>query len=618
MNETNRKLATILATDCVNFSKYMETDEEKTLRNLNECRKIIDAKISEHGGKIFSTAGDSVVAEFASPVQCVKAAIAFQNNLYQRNEKSITELKLDWRVGIHVDDVIVEENNIMGSGVNVAARLESQCKPGHILVSKIVKEQTDKRIDSEIKADGTRELKNISKEFEVFSVLGLLINDDDFFNDENEDNEDKSQEINSDDNKEKEKSIAPSNKIKIAILPFDNLSKTDDSEFLCEGIFRDLSIEFSRMKEFNVMSHQACLDFKQSGDNAMNFAKKNKIDFLVGGNIRSSGNRIRVSVDLTDALDGSSVFADRMDRTIEDVFDLQDEIVSKLSKELLGNIEIGSLQRIKRKTTENINSYEWLIKGNYHHVRRGKDNNLKALEYFDKAVKLDDSNARAHALKVCTIGSGIGRGWYEDDMKMWNEGMKSIKLGLEADPHDFEVLRISCAISQLNDNLKEAEEYAKKAFQINPNDPKVLNQYGRVLAKTGKQKEGIEKLLYALEINEIPPGSTTPCERYEALVLAYFLDDDNENCVSYTEKIEEDNIQPATWLMGIYCQAKLTDISNIKENSLFKKYENKFNDIVWSEKINGMHLDKNDSKIEKLNTFSNKIFPQLKIVEQTA
>ena len=170
---TERKLATILATDCVNFSKHMEENEELTLSNLNECRKIIDEIIAKFDGKIFSTAGDSVVAEFASPVQCVKAAIEFQDKLYERNEHSLTKLQLSWRVGIHVDDVIVENNNIMGSGVNVAARLESQSEPGKILVSKIVKDQVDKRIDYSIEADGTRKLKNISDEFEVFKVKGL-------------------------------------------------------------------------------------------------------------------------------------------------------------------------------------------------------------------------------------------------------------------------------------------------------------------------------------------------------------------------------------------------------------------------------------------------------------
>ena len=240
MTETNRKLATILATDCVNFSKHMENNEEKTLRNLNECRKIIDKKISDHGGKIFSTAGDSVIAEFASPVQCANAAIEFQNELYKRNDHSITELKLEWRVGIHVDDVIVEENNIMGSGVNVAARLESQCNPGEILVSKIVSDQCNKRVDIKIEPDGTRELKNISDNFEVFKFQGLLIHEDDFLKDESEN-------LNSNNTSETkpEIKIEKSKKLKLAVLPFENLSKDDDSEFLVEGVFRDLIQEFS-------------------------------------------------------------------------------------------------------------------------------------------------------------------------------------------------------------------------------------------------------------------------------------------------------------------------------------------------------------------------------------
>ena len=241
MEKVKRKLATILAADCVNFSKHMEKNEEKTLKNLNDCRVIIDKKIKEFEGRIFNTAGDSVIAEFDSPVQCVKAAIEFQEELIKRNEHSITELRLEWRVGIHVDDVMVEGDNIMGSGVNVAARLESQCKPGQILVSRIVKDQVSKRVDFSIDADGTRELKNISSDFEVFTVGDLSNQDDDFLTKESNDS---NQNSNSIDSKENTK-IEKSKKLKLATLPFENLSKDDDSEFLVEGIFRDLITEFS-------------------------------------------------------------------------------------------------------------------------------------------------------------------------------------------------------------------------------------------------------------------------------------------------------------------------------------------------------------------------------------
>ena len=182
-----------------------------------------------------------------------------------------------------------------------------------------------------------------------------------------------------------------------------------------EGDFRDLITEFSRMQEFDVISHQTSLDFKKSNDDALTFAKKHKIDFLIGGNIRSAGKRIRISVDLTDANDGSVLWGDKYDRILEDIFDIQDEIVQKMSRQLLGNIEISSLQRMKRKPSENLNSYEWLIRGNYHHVRRGKDHNTKAIEAFNKAIELDNNNARAHALKACSIGGGLGKGYYNNN-----------------------------------------------------------------------------------------------------------------------------------------------------------------------------------------------------------
>ena len=147
MAKVNRKLATILATDCVDFSKFMEDLEELTLASLNSCREIIDPIIEEHGGRIFHTAGDSIIAEFGSPVECVNAAMKFQEAISSRNGSIKEGPKLEWRVGIHVDDVIIEGENIYGSGVNIAARLEAQCEPGKIIFSRIVQEQVQKRVN---------------------------------------------------------------------------------------------------------------------------------------------------------------------------------------------------------------------------------------------------------------------------------------------------------------------------------------------------------------------------------------------------------------------------------------------------------------------------------------
>ena len=173
MSEVKRKFATILATDCVSFSKNMAENEDATLSSLNSCRSIIDDYIEQHGGRIFHTAGDSVLAEFNSPIETVNCAINFQDRIYERNE-TLTETDGDrpllWRVGVHCDEVILENDNVYGNGVNIAARLEAQCSPGQILVSRAINEQVVSRIEAISQAAGKKKLKNISDAFEVFSI----------------------------------------------------------------------------------------------------------------------------------------------------------------------------------------------------------------------------------------------------------------------------------------------------------------------------------------------------------------------------------------------------------------------------------------------------------------
>ena len=217
MSQVKRKLATILATDCVGFSKHMEAQEEKTLSSLKACRDIIDPVIVKYSGRIFHTAGDSVIAEFDSPVESVKAAIEFQNLIKLRNEDEDTNPKLSWRVGVHLDDIIIEGDNVYGNGVNIAARLESHAPVGEILISEIVNQQVNNRIEQEIHPLGKIELKNISNNFEVFSLLG----------------DGKNKIIN-------KSSKTINKKPKFAILPFVNTSKDEDSGFLVDGIVEDL------------------------------------------------------------------------------------------------------------------------------------------------------------------------------------------------------------------------------------------------------------------------------------------------------------------------------------------------------------------------------------------
>ena len=363
MSTVKRKLATILATDCVGFSMHMEEQEEKTLASLKACRDIIDPIIEQFSGRIFHTAGDSVIAEFQSPVECANAAIEFQNAILARNKKIEVDPKLLWRVGIHLDDIIIEGDNVYGNGVNIAARLEGQCPVSEILISDIVRQQINKKIDEKIYPLGKVELKNISEAFEVFSILGDGLN------------------------KFKEKSQKSINKkLKFAILPFTNTGNDEDSGFLVDGICEDLITEFSMMREFEILSRQTSLNFKDEKKDIKEFSKEFNLDFIVNGSIRASGKRVRINIELSDARDDSIIWSNKYDRVLDDIFDLQDEIVRKISITLLGEIEISSLQRSKRKPTENISSYEYLLRGKEKHHQFTKEANGEALEYFDKAI----------------------------------------------------------------------------------------------------------------------------------------------------------------------------------------------------------------------------------------
>jgi adenylate cyclase len=390
MSNVKRRLATILATDCVAFSKHMAKDEELTLENLKACRSIIDPLINEYGGSIFYTAGDSVIADFSSPVECVNAAIKFQKAIADRNETMGQNSKLLWRVGVHLDDVIIEGDNIYGNGVNIAARLEAQCAPGQILLSKVVQDQVNQRVSFKIEPAGTKALKNISDSYEVYGIApsgGSVL---------------KSNSVEAEVSKNKDY------KPKIAVLPFSNANNDEDGGFLVDGIVEDLITEFSRVKELEIVSRQSCFDFKETGLDVKTFCKNFGVDFSLTGSIRSSGKRVRISVELSEVESGKAIWSNKFDKVLDDIFDVQDEIVRKISLTLLGEIELSSLQRANRKPTENLTSYEYLLKGKVMHHKIKKEALLESIEFFDKAIKADPNNGQAYAWKGCAIGQGLG------------------------------------------------------------------------------------------------------------------------------------------------------------------------------------------------------------------
>ena len=592
MAKVNRKLATILATDCVGFSKFMETQEELTLANLTACREIIDPIIEEHGGRIFHTAGDSVIADFASPVECVHAAMKFQEALTSRNEKVDEGPKLEWRVGIHVDDVITEGENIYGSGVNIAARLEAQCEPGKILLSRIVQEQVQKRVDFIVSPAGTRALKNISDEFEVFYIAKSM---------DDRGVDDKARSIRAKETP-RVNTEGASKKPRLAILPFTNDGRDQDSNYLADGIVEDLITEFSMIREFEIVSSKTSFDFRDRGGNTAEFAATHKLDFIISGGIRSSGKRVRISLELSEVESGKAVWRDRYDRVIEDVFDLQDEIVRTITISILGEIEISSLQRAKRKATENISSYESLLRGKEMHHKFTREANSQALEFFDQAIEADPSNAQAYAWKACTIGQGIFRGFLEGDPdKFIGDAMDSISSALELNENDFECHRMLSAVYLSQHEYQLAEEHGRRAYDMNPNDPRVLAGYGEVLARLGKPEKGVELLEKALSLDPIPQGQLNSDNRYTDLTMAYFFASDFEKCVEIGEKVEHINFK--SWLFVNYSKSKLGGFD--QNDVYFQEGLKEFKEGNWDLQVDRLHLPDGETQSDLLDFLKN-------------
>ena len=303
-------------------------------------------------------------------------------------------------------------------------------------------------------------------------------------------------------------------------------SANEDSAFLIDGIFEDILTELSMVRQVSVVSRQSSMNFTDSGANVDQFISQFNVNFLIQGSIRSAGPRVRITVSLIDAATQEVLWSKKFDRTLDDIFEVQDEIVRSVIKEILGEIELASLTRAKRKPTENMSSYEFLLKGKEGHHTITAEANAKALKMFDAAIEADPDNAQAYAWKACTLGQAMIRGYTDKPMQeIMPEFTNLMSSALSIDPNDFECHRLQCAVNKMMGDMKSALEHGKKAYDLNPNDPRILQQYGEILLTTGKTEEGCDLTLLALEYDPVAQGQTNSDKRKSDGVFGCVLDD---------------------------------------------------------------------------------------------
>ena len=498
-----RKLAAILAADVVGFSKMMGENEDRTLKNLKACRSLTDESIISNHGRIFGSAGDSIIAEFASPVDAVIAATEFQRNLSLRNEGVTEENIMMFRVGLNLGDVIVEGDNLYGDGVNVASRLEALAEPGGISLSGKFHDEVSRKLDMSFVSTGEQEMKNIQNPIPTFKIeITEIDNTEANSSPEIIDSISKSES----DEKINSESKPPA----IAVLPFTNMSGDPEQEFFVDGITEDIITNLSLWRTFPVISRNSSFTYRGQNQNLKHVANELGARYIVEGSVRKGGNRLRITAQLIDASEDHHLWSEKWDRTLEDVFDVQDEVSEAVARRVAPSITGYEQNRLIRKRPENLTAWEEYLQGlRYYHDRHHTDyedpNLEKARKHFEKAIDLDSTLSDAHAFLAFCGTSELGQRLASDPKKVVDQILASASKSKSLDSENPLAYLALAAGNFFQGELKASVVPAKRAVQLNPSHAISHFWLGLTQAHTGLYEEAESALLKAIELSPVDP-----------------------------------------------------------------------------------------------------------------
>jgi adenylate cyclase len=371
-----RRLAAIVAADVVGYSRLVGADEAGTLARLAALRReIVDQNIDQHAGRLFKETGDGFLVEFASAVQAVTCAMEIQK---QVEAKAGEAQPLRLRVGIHVGDVVVQGDDLMGDGVNIAARIEGIADPGGIAVSRAVYEQVRDRLTASFEDRGEIELKNIRRPVHIFAVGGEKVAPG--------------------------ATLALPDKPSIAVLPFQNMSGDPEQEYFADGMVEEIIAALSRVHWIFVIARNSTFTYKGRAVDIKQVGRDLGVRYVLEGSVRKAGERIRINGQLIDAASGTHLWADRFDGLPEDVFDLQDRVTASVVGAIAPKLELAEIERAKRKPTGSLTAYDFYLRGMAHMHQYTRDSSDRALQMFGHAMELDHDFAAAFGLAARCYG----------------------------------------------------------------------------------------------------------------------------------------------------------------------------------------------------------------------
>jgi adenylate cyclase len=482
-----RRLAAILAADVVGYSALMESDEAGTLARLQSLRAdIIDPRIAEHGGRIVKTMGDGVLVEFPSAVAAVENALSIQRAMAEHEASRPEDRRIQFRVGINLGDVIIEGDDIHGDGVNVAARLEGLCKPGGVYISGTVHDHVEGKLAANFEDLGEKSVKNIARPVHVFEVRDA-------------------EESAKTDRADTAASLTLPQKPSIAVLPFNNMSGDPEQEYFSDGITEDIITALSRVRWFFVIARNTTFAYKGAATNVRAVADELGVGYVLEGSVRKAGERVRITAQLIDGSTGNHVWAERYDRELADIFDLQDEITETIVGAIEPELGKAERERAKAKHPGNLHAWDLYQRAMSHTYKRTRDDLSEAQRLFAQTIEIDPDLARAYAGAEEAYFFQVVGGFAEFPEAAKTEGERVARRAIELDDQDaFSRYALGRALI-LRRQHEAAIPELETAIDLNPSFAQAHYALGMALGTSGRPDEVIPHVETAMRLSPHDP-----------------------------------------------------------------------------------------------------------------
>jgi adenylate cyclase len=482
-----RRLAAILAVDVAGYSRLMGEDEEGTLAALRAVRReLSDPKIAEHRGRIVKTTGDGLLVEFASVVDAVRCAVEVQRTLSERNAGVPADKRIEFRVGIHQGDIIVEDGDIFGDGVNIAARLETLAEPGGICVSARVQEDAAGKLDLAFEDIGKQQLKNIARPVRVFRAqVGAPKT---------------AAEI--------RPPLPLPDKPSLVVLPFQNMTGDAEQEYFVDGMVEEITTAIARLPWLFVIARNSAFTYKGKSVDVKQVAQELGVRYVLEGSVRKAGNRVRITGQLIDTTTGAHIWADRFDCALDDIFELQDQVASSVAGAIEPKLRQSEIERASRKPAANLTAYDLCLRALAQSYRYTDEGVAQAVVLARQALAIDPSYAPPAAMiGFCRVLQRI-QGWGALSDQDIGEACRLARQALEAERDDAETIwQAAYTLFVLAGEAERAPAALDRALALNPNAAHAWMARGNIHALRDQPEAAIEAIERARRLSPFDPYS---------------------------------------------------------------------------------------------------------------